>query len=112
LKDKKYEQAITEFRTFNESYQNSSYAPNSHYWLGQLLFNKGELAEAKQEFLIVVEKHADSAKRPDALLKLAMLSQKQSDKNGAITLYRQLLKEYPDSTSAKLAKPRLDSILK
>ena len=112
LKDKRYEQAISEFRTFNETYSQSSYAPNSHYWLGQLLFNKGELAEAKQEFLVVVQNHPDSAKRPDALLKLAMVSQKQNDGKGAIKLYRQLLKEYPNSTSAKLAKPRLDSMLK
>jgi len=112
LKDKRYEQAIPEFRAFNKSYPQSSYAPNSHYWLGQLLFNKGELAEAKQEFEVVVNQHTDSAKRPDALLKLGMVAQKQNDNKRAITLYSQLLKEYPSSTSAKLAKPRLSSLQK
>ncbi|RHW75053.1 tol-pal system protein YbgF [Colwellia sp. RSH04] len=110
LKDKRYEQAIPEFRAFNKSFPQSPYAPNAHYWLGQLLFNKGELVEAEQEFLVVVEQFSESAKRPDALLKLAMVAQKNNNNAKAKQLYQQLLKEYPDSTSAKLAKPRLDSL--
>ena len=112
LKEAKYEQAIPEFRAFNKNFPNSTYAPNAHYWLGQLLFNKGELVEAKQEFTIVVDKFSDSNKRPDALLKLAMVSQRENKTQQAISLYRQLLKEYPNSTSAKLAKPRLDALTK
>jgi len=110
LKDKRYEQAIPEFRSFNKAYPQSTYAPNSHYWLGQLLFNKGELTEAEQEFSVVVQQFKDSSKRPDALLKLAMVAQQQKNANKAIQLYRQLLSEYPDSTSAQLAKPRLDKL--
>jgi len=112
LKDKRYEQAILEFRVFNKSYPQSSYAPNSHYWLGQLLYNKAKLTEAQQEFDIVVKQHPDSAKRPDALLKLAMVAQKLNNQKDALLLYRQLLKEYPDSTSAQLAKPRLLNLQK
>ena len=112
LKDKLYEQAIPEFRHFNQTYPQSTYAPNAHYWLGQLLFNKGNLDEAGQEFSIVVLQFKDSSKRPDALLKLAMVSQQQKSKDKAIKLYRQLLSEYPNSTSAQLAKPRLESLTK
>ena len=32
LKEKRYEQAIPEFRSFNKAYPQSTYAPNSHYW--------------------------------------------------------------------------------
>jgi tol-pal system protein YbgF len=110
LKDKLYEQAIPEFRSFNKAYPQSTYAPNSHYWLGQLLFNKGELNEAEKEFSIVVEQFKDSSKRPDALLKLGMVFQQQNNTSKAMKLYRQLLNEYPESTSAQLAKPRLDKL--
>lgn len=110
LKEKRYEEAIPEFRSFNKAYPQSTYAPNSHYWLGQLLFNKGELAEAAKEFTTVVQQFTDSSKRPDALLKLAMVAQQQNNNNKAMQLYRQLLTEYPDSTSAQLAKPRLDKL--
>jgi len=110
LKDKRYKQAILEFEAFNKSFPNSSYAPNAHYWLGQLLFNQGELDQANQAFMVVVNKHKESTKRPDALLKLAMIAQKQNKTKKAIDTYQQLLKEYPESTSAKLGKPRLASL--
>jgi len=112
LKDKRYQQAIQEFQAFNKTFPKSSYAPNAHYWLGQLLFNQGELAQASLEFLVVVNKHKESTKRPDALLKLAMVAQKQKETKTAIASYQQLLKEYPESTAAKLAKPRLANLLK
>jgi tol-pal system protein YbgF len=112
LKDKLYEQAIPEFKSFNKAYPQSTYAPNSHYWLGQLLFNKGELNEAEKEFSIVVEQFRDSSKRPDALLKLGMVSQQQNNTGKATKLYRQWLNEYPETTSAQLAKPRLESLTK
>jgi tol-pal system protein YbgF len=110
LKDKRYEEAIPEFQNFNQTYPQSTYAPNAHYWLGQLLFNKGNLNEAEQEFTIVVQQFKDSSKRPDALLKLAMVAQQKNNKNIAVKLYSQLLSEYPNSTSAQLAKPRLQSL--
>ncbi len=110
LKDKRYEQAIPAFRRFNHTYPLSTYAPNAHYWLGQLLFNKGELTQAEQEFLTVVKQFQESNKRPDALLKLAMVAQQQKNTNKAMQLYQQLLAEYPNSTSAQLAKPRLDNL--
>lgn len=111
LKDKQYDKAIPEFRAFNKNYPTSTYAANAHYWLGQLLFNKNELAEAKQEFEIVVKNHPESTKRSDALLKLAMVEQKQNNKSKAVSLYNQLITEYPDSSAAKLAQPRLKTLL-
>lgn len=111
LKDKRYEQAIPAFRNFNQTYPQSSYASNAHYWLGQLLFNKGELIAAEKEFSIVVEQFKDSNKRPDALLKLAMVAQQQNNNAKAVNLYRQLITEYADSTSSQLAKPRLENLL-
>lgn len=110
LKDKRYEQAIPEFEAFNQKYPNSSYAANAHYWLGQLLFNKGELAKARQEFDVVVTQFPDSSKRSDAMLKLAMVEQKENNSAKAIAIYQKLLAEYPNSSAAKLAQPRLKSL--
>lgn len=110
LKDKLYEQAITEFRKFNQKYPQSTYAANAHYWLGQLLFNKGEFNQATAEFSLVSTQYKDSPKRPDALLKLGMVAQKQDKNSQALTLYRQLVTEYPNSTAGQLAKARITSL--
>jgi len=111
LKDKRYEQAIPAFKAFNEKFPNSSYAANAHYWLGQLLFNKADFGQAKLEFNVVVDKYLDSTKRSDAIQKLAMVAQKENDKAKAIALYQQLINEYPNSTAAQLAQPRLNSLV-
>jgi tol-pal system protein YbgF len=110
LKDKEYEKAIPEFRAFNAKYPNSSYAANANYWLGQLLFNKGENAEAKAAFEVVVNKFTDSTKRPDAMLKLAMVEQKQNNLARAKVLYNKVVSEYPSSSAAQLAKPRIQAL--
>lgn len=110
LKNKQYDQAIPAFKRFNQNYPNSSYAPNAHYWLGQLLFNKGDFAGAEQEFSLVVTQYVQSNKRPDAMLKLAMVAQKQNQKAKAVNLYQTLINEYPNSTAAQLAQPRLKSL--
>jgi tol-pal system protein YbgF len=110
LKDKRYEQAIPEFEAFNQRYPNSTYAANAHYWLGQLLFNKGELIKARQEFDLVVSNYPDSNKRSDAMLKLAMVEQKENNEIKAIAVYKKLIAQYPISSAAKLAQARLNSI--
>ncbi|NQY63923.1 MAG: tol-pal system protein YbgF [Alteromonadaceae bacterium] len=110
LKDKRYEQAIPEFRAFNKKFPNSSYAANSHYWLGLLLFNKNDLTKAKIEFDIVVNDFADSNKRSEAMLKLAMVQQKKNNISQAIAQYRQLIEEYPSSSAAVLAQTRLETL--
>lgn len=112
LKDRRYEQAIPEFKAFIESYPQSGYLPNAYYWLGQLLFNKAQYAEAEAAFVKVVEEFPESTKRSDAILKLAMVAQKKNNSAKAKQLFEQVISEYPDSVSAKLAISRLQSLTK
>lgn len=107
LKDKRYDQAIPEFQNFLKKYPNSSYAANSHYWLGQLLFNKHEWRQATTHFETVVKFYPDSTKRADSLLKLGMTMMKQGNQARAEQLFEQVANEYPDSASRKLADARL-----
>ena len=74
------------------------------------MFNKGSLAEAKQAFNVVVANYPDSSKRSDAMLKLATVEQKQNNASQARTLFQQLISEYPESSAARLAQSRLDSM--
>ncbi|MDP5206677.1 tetratricopeptide repeat protein [Alishewanella sp. SMS9] len=99
LKDRRYDAA-----------PNSVYAPNAHYWLGQLLFNNGELAKAKTEFERVVKNFAESSKVADALLKLGQIAERNNDKATALGHYRTLVSAHGSSTAAKLAKERLEAL--
>jgi tol-pal system protein YbgF len=110
LKDRRYDAAIPEFESFLRTYPNSVYAPNAHYWLGQLLFNNGELAKAKTQFERVVNNFADSNKVADALLKLGQIAERENDKATALTHYRKVVSAHGSSTAARLAKERVDAL--
>lgn len=110
LKEKRYDQAIPEFKAFVAKYPKSNYVSNSHYWIGQLLFQKGNIDEAKDEFNKVVKNHLNSDKRPDAILKLALLEEKQKNLSQAQILYKKVIDEYPDSTAAKSATSKLQRL--
>jgi len=110
LKERRYEEAIPEFKAFNLKFPNSTYAPNAHYWLGQLLFNKNDFEAAKAEFEIVYNKFIDSPKRSDSMLKLAIVEQKLNNNAKAKSLLNEVITKYPTSSAAKLAKPRLENL--
>jgi tol-pal system protein YbgF len=110
LKARKYEQAIPEFQAFIQRFPDSEYAPNAHYWLGQLLFNKGNYAEAKGPFERVVNFYPDSNKRSDAIYKLGSIALKTNNKLDAKVLFERVISEYPGSTAAKLATSRLKNL--
>ncbi|QSX35163.1 tol-pal system protein YbgF [Shewanella avicenniae] len=110
LKQRKYDEAIPAFKSFISQYPNSNFADNANYWLGQLLYNQGDTAQAKLAFENVVTNYKESGKRPDSLVKLAMIAEKSNDKNGARNLYNQVLREYANSAAARIAQQQLAAI--
>lgn len=110
MEDRRYDAAIPEFRQFIQQFPNSTYVPNAHYWLGQLLYAEGQFDEAKQEFNAVVERFPDSNKRGDSLLKLGIVAQQQGETQLARSYFEKVLSEYPNSTPAGLAEKRLANL--
>ncbi|MGY3859585.1 tol-pal system protein YbgF [Aeromonas intestinalis] len=110
LKEKNYDKAIPAFEGFIKQFPNSSYVPNAHYWLGQLMFNKGDRTGAAAQFTTVATKYSKSPKRADALLKLGMLAQLDGKKAEAKNFYEQVIKGYPNTSPAQLAKQSLSKL--
>lgn len=107
MKDKRYDQAIPEFKTFLSTFPNSVYASNAHYWLGQLLSIKNTPAEAITHYKVVVNEFPNSNKRADAMLKLGTLLQEQNLADEGKKMLNNLISQYPSTTAAKLATERL-----
>ncbi|ASJ97195.1 MULTISPECIES: tol-pal system protein YbgF [Shewanella] len=107
LKERQYDEAIPAFREFIRQYPDSTYAANANYWLGQLLYNKGEFAEAAKAFDTVVNQFKDSNKRGDSLVKLGMIAQKRNDNATAKRYYQQVVSEYANSAAARIAKQQM-----
>lgn len=110
LKDRAYDAAIPAFENFVRTYPDSSYAPNSYYWLGQLFFTKNELLKAKAQFERVVAQYPQSAKAADSLSKLGQLSEREGDTAAAKQFYQLLVSKYPQSKPAKAAKAKLETL--
>lgn len=107
LKQRLYDEAIPAFRQFIDAYPNSTYAANANYWLGQLLYNKGDLVQAQSAFTTVVEKYKDSTKRADSMVKLGMIAKKQGNTASARKFYKNVVKEYANSAAARIAEQKL-----
>ncbi|MFT7412059.1 MAG: tol-pal system protein YbgF [Paraglaciecola sp.] len=110
LKDRLYDQAIPEFQTFLQNFPDSSYVPNAHYWLGQLLFNKKNWPGAALQFQTLITGYPESNKRADATLKLGITEMERANAARAKQLWEQVVAEFPDSSSAKLAQKRLSGL--
>lgn len=110
LKGKQYDKAIVEFKQYLVNHPSSSYVPNVHYWLGQLLFTKAQKAEAKVQFQALVDNFPQSAKRADALVKLGQIEQDAGQSTTAKALYSKVVKEYPQSGAAQIARTRLKGL--
>ncbi|WP_430456292.1 tol-pal system protein YbgF [Rheinheimera sp.] len=109
VKDRNYTAAIPAFEEFIQNYPNSEYTSTSHYWLGQLYYQKNEFAKAKTHYERVVKQFPNSSKVPDALLKLGLVADKQNDAAAAKKYYNQLIKSFPKSKAAATAKAKLES---
>lgn len=110
LEERRYDDAIPEFQAFIESYPQSTYLGNAHYWLGQLLYARNDYDGAQVHFREVVDNYADSNKRADCMLKLGIIAQSENNTSRARERYQQVLNEYPDSTEAGLARSRLNNL--
>ncbi|AEY02247.1 hypothetical protein GU3_12460 [Oceanimonas sp. GK1] len=110
LQDKDYNAAIPAFARFITQYPQSTYVPNAHYWLGQLLYAQKRFDQSKAQFARVVEAYPKSNKRADSLLKLGLIAREQKDDGQARQHFEQVLSEYAGSSAARLAQENLDAM--
>ncbi|MGF1910445.1 tol-pal system protein YbgF [Vibrio kasasachensis] len=106
LKKRDYTGAIAAFVQFQKDFPDSSFTPNSHYWLGQLYFAKKQDKEAVKSFATVIA-YKDSNKRADALVKLGDIAERNNNAAQAKKYYQQVVTEYPGSASANIAQEKL-----
>ncbi|GAA4873016.1 tol-pal system protein YbgF [Ferrimonas pelagia] len=107
-KERRFDDAIPAFRDFIAQYPSSSYTSNAYYWLGQLLYNKGELPEAAQMFAKVAGDYPESGKRADSILKQGLIADRQGDKAKAKQFFKSVIAQYSGSSAAQMAAKHLN----
>jgi tol-pal system protein YbgF len=112
LKEGRYKQAKTEFKTFLEKYPNSSFSGNAQYWLGEAHYVTRNFDQGVVEFEKVLKIYPTSNKVPDAMLKLGYTFYERKQFDQAKAVLQDLLKRFSKTTAARLATKRLDRIRK
>ena len=105
-----YKKAISLFTEFAEKYPKHDLADNSQYWIGESYYAMKDYKSALQAFKKVTELYGGGNKMPDALLKIGYSYCILKDYQNARTFLTQVIKDYPFSSSARLAEVKLRKI--
>ena len=110
IKNKQFDEAISAMQNFVTNYPSGGYTANAQYWLGELYLQKKDYPQAIDHFKIVLSDFSHSSKSAPSLLKLGFALDATGDKEQAIQKLEQVISQYPDTNSSKLARERLAKI--
>jgi tol-pal system protein YbgF len=110
MQGRKYEEAGRAFASFLTGFPQSPLADNAQYWLAETYYVRGQYQPALAEFQKVPERYSQSAKLPDALLKVGYCQAELGNRDAARTALQQVVRQYPDTTAARLASQRLERL--
>jgi tol-pal system protein YbgF len=110
IQNKQFSEATTAMKTFIKQYPHGKYAANAHYWLGELLLAQHQDQNAMKEFDIVTHDYPTSNKVSAAMLKLGYIYAKQGDTEKAKTVFLNIQKMFPGTTTSDMATQRLNAL--
>ncbi len=91
-------------------YPGSTHVPSAHYWLGECHFESSRPKVAVAHYERVFTDYPNHTKAAGALLKTGLSYKKMKRVDDARTTFSVLLKRYPQSAEAELARVHLSSI--
>jgi TolA-binding protein len=107
----KLDLALQEFADYLKWYGNTDLAPNAQFYIGMIHYGQGNFEAAVKDFDMVLERFHDNNKTPDArLYKGKSLVRMQGHRTEGADEFKELIKRYPDTDSAKLACTELTSL--
>lgn len=107
LKEGRYDEAITLFRSLLANYPNGKLSDNAQYWLGEANYVTRRYREAVDEFSKVINNYPQSQKLSDALLKLGFSYYELGEWAKARESLEQVVSRFPQSAAANMANGRL-----
>lgn len=105
-----YDLAVGGFRRYLQQFPDTELTDNAAYWIGECSFSQKKYAEAIREFDEVLARFPKSDKLASALLKKAYAQLESGDRTRGAALLQQVLRDYPSSDEANLARQRLNSL--
>ncbi|MDC0185571.1 tol-pal system protein YbgF [Gammaproteobacteria bacterium] len=95
---------------FIDLYSDTGFIDDAIYWLGESFYAQKKYNKALKEFQKITKEYPNSEKLVEAILKTGFTQFELGDVEKSIKTLNQLIKSYPDSSSSRLAKEKLNSI--
>jgi tol-pal system protein YbgF len=110
IQARRYPEASRAFTEFLAAFPTSPLADNAQYWLGETHYAQADFQGALTEFKKVIDNFPQSQKLPDALLKIGYCEDELDNDSAARASLQQVMRQYPDTTAARLASQRLERL--
>ena len=107
VNDKKTKEAKDKFKQYLKEAPDGPLANNAQFWIGESYYVEGNYERAILEYDEVLNKYPDGGKVPAAMLKQAMAFEKIKNLKTSQALFKKLVKKFPDSDEAKVAKKKI-----
>ena len=108
VRGQQFDNAVGAFRQFLQDYPEGKYAPNAHYWLGELylVVDPPDLESSRQSFVLLLDQYPDNSKAPDAMFKLGKVYYLKGNRDKAREYMERVIRDFgsSDSSAVKLAQ--------
>lgn len=105
-----YDLAIDGFQSYITLHPKTSLLPNARYWLAESFYSQKNYGQAIKEFDLLITQHPDHPKVASAMLKQGFAYLEAGDTSRGRTVLNDLVKRFPKSQEARLAKDRLSEV--
>ncbi len=105
-----YDLAIDGFRSYITLHPKTSLVPNARYWLAESFYSQKNYGQAITEFELLITQHPDNPKAASAMLKQGYAYLETGETSRGRTVLSDLVKRFPKSQEARLAKDRLNQV--
>lgn len=105
VRGQQFSQAVTTFQQFLRDYPSGRFAPNAHYWLGELYLvtDPPDLEAARQAFTLLLDLYPNDSKVPDALFKLGRVHFMKGNRQRAREFLDRVVSDYAATNSAAVS---------
>jgi tol-pal system protein YbgF len=98
------------FDMYLRTFPRSEMAADAQFYIGECQFQDGKYTEAVDAYNKTIAGYGRSARVPEAMYKRGLALERLAQPDRARESYEQVMKNYPDSDAARLAKQNLDRL--
>jgi tol-pal system protein YbgF len=108
VRSQKFDAATSAFKAFLQNYPAGKYAPNAHYWLGELylVVQPADLESSRQAFMLLLSQYPDNSKAPDAMYKLGKVYFQKGNREKAREYFDRVIGQYGSTNSSAVKLSR------